>query len=470
MRHLRQGVRLVHELGQLARSVELAQGGRNGTDVDQIGRRHLVEVGRRRHSLAHDALHAEQSDADLVLQQLPDGANAPIAEVVDIVALLSLGPHGEHLPDDRHDIVQREEPNVLRKVHPKAAVQLIAPDPPQGVAPRVEEEASDVVAGVLNARRLVGAQAAKDLLHRLVGAARAVPLERQGQGQVQPDDLDPAASAGVLVVELVQKFAGDGAAATDDGGTIRPRHVLGRQLPSHLIAVFHEVGGGGKHREDLIVVGDAEGLQQERHGELPTVVDVDGDDIPRSHGKVQPRAAVRDQFCGAAVAARNAAVGEVDPGGTRQLIDDDALRPVDDERAPIRHHGELAEEDILLLALPRLRVGQADRGANGTRPGQVLLPGLLLAALRRVDIIAHELQRELPIVALNGKNLLKKLLQALRPARIRFHVVLIEPLIRIPLHLYHVGHIDQVVSPAKSVALPRPAYRNKFRHLLKDLP
>ena len=110
------------------------------------------------------------------------------------------------------------------------------------------------------------------------------------------------------------------------------------------------------------------------------------------------------------------------------------------------------------------------KSSNGTRPGHVLLPGFLLAEGGGVDIIAHELQRELPIVALNGEDLLKKLLQALRPARIRFHVVLIEPLIRIPLHLYHVGHIDQVVRPAKSVALPRPAYRNKFRHLLKDLP
>ena len=39
-----------------------------------------------RHPLLDDALHAEQADAELVLDQLAVGADAPVAQVVDVIA------------------------------------------------------------------------------------------------------------------------------------------------------------------------------------------------------------------------------------------------------------------------------------------------------------------------------------------------------------------------------------------------
>ena len=46
-----------------------------------------VETSTARHPLLHGALHAEQADAILVLEQLADRAHAAVAEIVDIVDL-----------------------------------------------------------------------------------------------------------------------------------------------------------------------------------------------------------------------------------------------------------------------------------------------------------------------------------------------------------------------------------------------
>ena len=55
-----------------------------GPDVDQgVGRGLLCLLDR--HALAHDALHAQQADAERVLDQLAVGADAAVAEVVDVV-------------------------------------------------------------------------------------------------------------------------------------------------------------------------------------------------------------------------------------------------------------------------------------------------------------------------------------------------------------------------------------------------
>ena len=85
VRDLRQRVGLVHELRQLRRSEELADRGHHRLGVHQVVRH------RRRHFLVHahlfldGAFHADQADAELVLQQLAYRAHAAVAEVIDVV-------------------------------------------------------------------------------------------------------------------------------------------------------------------------------------------------------------------------------------------------------------------------------------------------------------------------------------------------------------------------------------------------
>jgi hypothetical protein len=79
-------VGLVHELRELGRPEELAHRGDRGLGVDQVVRHHGRDVDRA-HALLHGALHAEQADAVLVLEQLADRTDAAVAEIVDVVDL-----------------------------------------------------------------------------------------------------------------------------------------------------------------------------------------------------------------------------------------------------------------------------------------------------------------------------------------------------------------------------------------------
>ena len=83
---LGQRVVLVHELGQRAGTDELLDGGDDRTDVDEALRGDLaVFLILQGHALTDDALHAGEADAELVLQQLTDAADAAVAQMVDLI-------------------------------------------------------------------------------------------------------------------------------------------------------------------------------------------------------------------------------------------------------------------------------------------------------------------------------------------------------------------------------------------------
>ena len=81
-----QRVGLVHELGQLARPEELLDGRHHRPDVDEGLRGDGVDV-LGGHALPDHPLHAGEADAYLVLDELADGADPAVAEVVDVVDL-----------------------------------------------------------------------------------------------------------------------------------------------------------------------------------------------------------------------------------------------------------------------------------------------------------------------------------------------------------------------------------------------
>src|SRR2546421_571370 len=99
VRDLGQRVGLIHELRQLRRPEELANRGHHRLRVDQVvrhgGRHFLVD----RHLLLDRALHPDEADAELVLEQLADRADAAIAEVIDIVDVRRVAPQLEQVLD-----------------------------------------------------------------------------------------------------------------------------------------------------------------------------------------------------------------------------------------------------------------------------------------------------------------------------------------------------------------------------------
>ncbi len=165
VREARERVRLVHELRQLRGAEELLQRGDDRADVDDRLRRDRVRV-LGREALAHDALHAVEPDPEGLLDQLADGAQPAVAEVLVLVEVvgdrltrvadglgrvvldLDVGVlrHPEdarqrdELLDERDDVVVRQRARLEVDVEAQARVQLVAADAREVVALRVEEQ------------------------------------------------------------------------------------------------------------------------------------------------------------------------------------------------------------------------------------------------------------------------------------------------------------------------------------------
>ena len=192
----RERVVLVHELGQLRGAEELLDRGDHGPDVDQGLRGDGLDV-LGRHALAHDALHARETDTHLVLDQLAHRADATVGEVVlvvDAVGRLAVGhvqgqvEHvagcGQDLRGAQHALVgcrlldvDAEEVVQPFDLGSELAVELVAADPGQVVALGVEEGVLEVDAGCLSRQRLAGPGPLVDLEQRLLtrGARGCAP-------------------------------------------------------------------------------------------------------------------------------------------------------------------------------------------------------------------------------------------------------------------------------------------------------
>ena len=83
---LGQGVCLIHELRQWAGTEEFFDRRGHGADIYKALRSYDVKI-LQSHALADNTLHTGEADAELVLQQLADAADAAVAEMVYIVLL-----------------------------------------------------------------------------------------------------------------------------------------------------------------------------------------------------------------------------------------------------------------------------------------------------------------------------------------------------------------------------------------------
>ncbi len=171
-------VDLVHELRELAGAEELLDRGDHRPDVDECHRRDRLDV-LGGHALADDAFHAGEADADLVLDELADRADAPVGEVVLVVEAVAglahgeaqqVGAGGQHLGAGEDGLVgigylefEPEQLLAALDLGAEFAVQLVAADPGQVVAARLEEGVAQVGACGFDGRRFAGTHALVDL-------------------------------------------------------------------------------------------------------------------------------------------------------------------------------------------------------------------------------------------------------------------------------------------------------------------
>ena len=366
----RQRVGLVHELRQLRGAEELLQRRDHGPDVDDGLRGDRVGV-LGGEALADHALHPVEADPEGLLDQLADGAQPAVAEVLVLVEVVvdrlarvgdrlggvvldrvllvdllgdaeDLGDRDELL-DQGDDVVVGEDPGVEVDVQVQARVQLVAADPGQVIALGVEEE-----------------------------------LVQQGLGGV-------------------------------DRGRLA-RALLLEQLDQRALLVAGRVGVGGdrvpdvdrvvEHLQQLLVLDVAHRAQQHGDRQLALAVDADEDAALLVDLQLQPGAAGRHQVGDEDLLLAVLGLHHVGARGAHELGHDDALGAVDDEGAAIGHPREVPHEHGLLADLARLAVLERDLHVQRPRVGHVLLPAILHGVRRIVEGELVEDDRQVPRVVL----------------------------------------------------------------------
>jgi hypothetical protein len=254
--------------------------------------------------------------------------------------------HPDEPLDERQDVLGREHAYAVRHAHAQPLIELVPPDLGQVVSLGVEEERAQEVPRVVERRGLTRTLLLEDLDQRLFLARRRVLFQRR---------LDE-----VRVLEEFQDLLVRGRVQLEAGG-----RVLGRQR-----------------------------AQERRDRQLALPVDAGVDDPLLVDLELEPRAAARHQVRREDLLRRVLRLHQVGAGRAHELRDDDALRAVDDERAPVRHHREVAHEDRLLPDLARVLVHEANGHRKRRLVGQILFTAFLDRELRIAEAVVAELDRE----------------------------------------------------------------------------
>ncbi len=407
-------VRLVHELAELARAEELADAGHHRLGVDEVvghgGGHFLVDA----HLLLDGALHADEADPELVLQQLAHAANAAVAQVVDVVHVCRARAELQHEGDDRGDVVLVEDLLGEGRRAPQLGVELEPAHPREVVLLRVQEHPLEEVARGVEGGGIARPHAPVDLDQGLLGALDGVLLDGQGHHgpdvvPVREEDLEGADLA-VFRLDHREHARGQGLVALEDdltglgvhhvGDVVRPLEVgFGDLHLRHvqLLELLH-VGGGdplarvyellplagrvlgsvdrprdlqaGQVLRDLPeetalpqqdLVALVEGAQDLGVGLEPDRAQEDGGEelaLPIDADVEQVLGVVLELHPAPPVGddlGREQALlglGEEDPRRAVELAHDDPLGTVDDEGPVLRHQRDVAEVDLLLLDVP----------------------------------------------------------------------------------------------------------------------
>ena len=99
------------------------------------------------HALAGDLLHAEEAEAQLVLQQLADGADALVLQVVDVVSFRFAVDVRQHRLQNAGQVFGGQVADIQRDVHAELLVHEPASNLAKIVALDIEEEAVNKLPG-----------------------------------------------------------------------------------------------------------------------------------------------------------------------------------------------------------------------------------------------------------------------------------------------------------------------------------
>ena len=371
VRQTGQRVVLVHELRELGGSEELLDCRNNRADVDQRLRGDCLDV-LGGHAFANHALHAGQTRANLVLDQFAHGADATVAEVVDVIdahgqidglavadargGLLAGVQRDEELDhrDNVVDVQDRGVGAVQRGVDTELAVDLVTANLGQVVALRLEVEVLQQRLCGIDRRRLARAKLAVDIQECFFLGIGGVLLQ--------------GGSDRVVLPELFQDPA----------------------------------------------FGPAKGLEQDGDRLLALAVEADADLVALVDFEFEPGTARRDDLRGEDVLVTGLVRGALEVGarGTHQLGHHDTLGAVDDEGALVGHQREVAHEHGLLLDFARVVVHELGLDVQRSRVGCVAVLALGHRVLRISELRLREAQGHGLLEVFNRGDLFENLGQA----------------------------------------------------------
>ncbi len=245
--NLRQRIRLVHELAQLAGAEKLLHRRRYHLGVDEVANQDVVEVLDSK-ALPDGALHAHEANAKLALEQFADGAHAPVAEVVDVVHRPLAVTQLDDVAHRGDDVLERQGSLIQRKVQSQLRVQLQAPDVGQVVSLGVEEEVLEELPRRLRRRRIARAQALVDfhegvflrlaLVGGVFGRLALVRGEGVSDGPVRTDagHVEDGQPGDFLLPQRGEHLGGDLQVRVEEHlAGLRVGHRLGQNAPDDLL-------------------------------------------------------------------------------------------------------------------------------------------------------------------------------------------------------------------------------------------
>ncbi len=296
---LRQRVGLVNHLAQFAAAKEVLDGGGNALGIDQRPRGEILLLAVL-HTLLNGAAQLQEALAQLLGGKLVNGADATIAQVIDIVDDPFAGAQLQQVTD-RIDQVDGLEGhaiigNILLLL--EFAVDAEATHLAKAVAVGIKEFLLEQVAGLLKRCRIARTHALVDLQQRFLVGAGGVFGEGGEDERIllgRADHLDLFHIGGL---QHVQARLVDGLAALQVNlARFGVDHVVGKLLAQQVGVVllvlgelFHRVEGG----EDVGVAGvpRVHGAQQ-RHGrKFAGLVDADAERILLGDVQLNPGTAL----------------------------------------------------------------------------------------------------------------------------------------------------------------------------------
>jgi len=162
----------------MAAAKELAHRRHHGANVDQgIGRR-LARL-LNAHALFRDALHAQQPDTKLRLDQFPDAAHPAIAQVIDVVFTPMPIVQSDEAAHDIDKIIQGQDTVTLRNGQIELFIELITTYTAEVVTAAVEEQVLDEGARIINSGRVARPQLLIDFKQGFVFALDRVAFQRR---------------------------------------------------------------------------------------------------------------------------------------------------------------------------------------------------------------------------------------------------------------------------------------------------